>query len=84
MKVSGRWNKYVKFGDETIFDIDTNRYYLISDEKYPLASHCNFREDIVYRRLKNFIASQEFKEVLEIKQREDRKLRAKLNKNSSH
>lgn len=32
----------------------------------------------MYRRLKNFVVSQEFKEVLEIKQREDRKLRGKF------
>ena len=64
--------------DEKFFDVDETRYYATSSEKNPLPSHSNFREDIVYRRLRNFVTSQDFKEILEIKQREDRKLRAKL------
>jgi hypothetical protein len=58
-----------------MFDVDESRYYTMKDEEYPLASHSNYREDIVYRRLNNFVLSQEFKEVLETKQRKDRKLR---------
>ena len=77
-KVCGRWNQYVKIADEKMFDVDETRYFLTSDEKNPIPSHSNYREDIVYRRMKNFITSQDFKEVLEIRQREDRKLRAKL------
>ena len=42
-KVYGRWNKYVKFGNDTIYDVDENRYFSISDEKNPLPSHCNYR-----------------------------------------
>ncbi len=71
----GRWTKYINFGEERLFDVDRDNYYVCLDEKYPLASHCNFREDIVYRRMNNYVVSQEFKEVLEVKQRKDRKLR---------
>lgn len=45
------------------------------DEKTPLPSHSNFREDVVYRRLNEYVLSQEWKEVLEVRQRRDRKLR---------
>ena len=45
-------------GDEKIFDSDSDQYYQSFDEKYPLPSHSNYREDIVYRRLNNFVLSQ--------------------------
>ena len=48
------------------------------DEKYPLPSHSNFREDVVYRRLNQFVESQEWKEILEVRQRKDRKLREQM------
>jgi hypothetical protein len=35
---------------------------------------------VVYRRLNNFVLSQEFKEVLEVQQRKDRKLREDFKK----
>lgn len=41
-----------------IYNVDEDRYYALTEEKYPLPSHCNYREDIVYRRLKNFVLSQ--------------------------
>ncbi len=47
----------------------------MKDEDNPLPSHSNFREDVVYRRLNKCVMAQEFKEVLEVKQRKDRKLR---------
>lgn len=28
------------------------------DEKHPLPSHSNFREDVVYRRMNNYVVSQ--------------------------
>lgn len=67
-----------------MFDIDENRYFSISEEKYPLPSHSNFREDIVYRRMRDFVVSQEFKEVLEVQQRDDRKQRARFSKSSNN
>jgi hypothetical protein len=57
-KVYGRWSKYIMAGDEKIFDSDSDQYYQSFDEKYPLPSHSNYREDIVYRRLNNFVLSQ--------------------------
>jgi hypothetical protein len=47
-----------------MFDIDENRYCTMKDEENPLPSHSNYREDVVYRRMNNFVMSQEFKEVL--------------------
>jgi hypothetical protein len=79
-KIHGRWTRYIFFGDQKLFDGDQDRYYVSFDEKYPLPSHSNYREDVVYRRLNNFVISQEFKEVLEVKQRKDRKLREDFKK----
>jgi len=55
--VHGRWTKSVFYGDESIFDISM-RYIQAHDEKNPLPSNSNYREDIVYRRLNNFVLSQ--------------------------
>jgi hypothetical protein len=30
-KVHGRWNKYVMCGDEKVFDVDENRYFIATD-----------------------------------------------------
>lgn len=57
-KVCGRWTKFVNFGEERLFDVDRDNYYICLDEKYPLASHCNWREDVVYRRMNNYVVSQ--------------------------
>ena len=57
-KIWGRWTKYAHFNDQRIFDIDKDLYFVAVDEKNPLPSNCNFREDIVYRKLNNFVTSQ--------------------------
>ena len=44
--------------------------------KYVLPSDCNFRPDIIYKRMENLKVSNEEKEVLENIQRRDRKLRS--------
>jgi hypothetical protein len=44
-------------------------------EAYPLASDANYRMDLLWWKLKNFNESQHFKEMMEIKQRGDKKLR---------
>ncbi len=74
-KVTGRWTKYIVFDGEKMFDYYQNRYCTMKDQKSPLLSNSNYRQDVVYRRLNNVVQSQEFKEVLEVKQRRDRKLR---------
>lgn len=57
-KVYGRWTKYINYGEERLFDVDKDIYYVCFDEKNPLPSHSNFREDVVYRRINNFVLSQ--------------------------
>ena len=62
-KVSGRWTKHISFNGTKMFDVDENRYCMMKDEEYPLASHSNYRQDVVYRRLNDVVDSQEFKQV---------------------
>lgn len=57
-KVYGRWTKEVYFNNEKIFDTNTSVHFKGYDEKNPLPSHSNFREDVVYRRLNEFVLSQ--------------------------
>jgi len=45
-------------GEEKIFDVDRDVFALNCDEKYPLASNSNYREDIVYRRINDITAAQ--------------------------
>jgi hypothetical protein len=47
----------------------------LEQEKYPLNSNSNYREDIIYRRKKDIARAQVEKERLEVLQREDKKLR---------
>ena len=51
--------------------------YQLCYDSFPLASDCNFREDLLYRRMENFSLSQTSKEILETLQRSDRKLRSR-------
>lgn len=52
----------------------------LDQEKYPLNSNSNYREDIVYKRKRDLARAQVEKERLEVKQREDKKLREKSGK----
>lgn len=42
-KIHGRWNNYIYYNGEKVFDVNEDRYYPVSDEQYPLASHSNYR-----------------------------------------
>ncbi len=58
------------------------KVYPIEYPKINLPSDSNYREDILYHKLKNLPESQRMKEMLEVKQRSDRKLREKYAKAS--
>lgn len=60
----GEWPKYIKFDGKMYYDVDKEVPFALDYEKYPLASDCNYREDVVYRRLKDTIRSQQEKERL--------------------
>lgn len=54
--------------------------YLLENERAPLASDCNLREDVIALRMDDLNLAQERKEKLEILQRSDRKLREQKKK----
>lgn len=52
--------------------------HVLSNHRNPLPSDSNYRLDILYWKLKDFDNSQRTKEILEIRQRNDKKLREKF------
>ena len=48
----------MSYEGEKIFDVDQDNFLMCYDDKHPLPSHANYREDIVYRRLGNVVTSQ--------------------------
>jgi hypothetical protein len=67
-----------------LYEVNKEVPYALDYEKYPLPSDCNYREDVIYRRLKDTVRSQQEKERLEELQRKDRKLRATYGPKKSH
>jgi hypothetical protein len=53
------------------------RIYPVQYAKVALPSDANFRSDILFHKIGDLPESQHMKEVLEVKQRGDRKLREK-------
>ena len=84
-KISGEWTNNIKFDDEEYWNIYDepllNMYY---DENMMLPSDGSLRPDLQNFIQGNMDASQNEKEKLEVKQREDRKLRAKWAKDNSN
>jgi hypothetical protein len=50
-RISGIWNKYTKYDEETLLDIDREFPARLEHETNPLPSDANWREDIAYRRI---------------------------------
>ena len=73
----GRWTVGLSFAGVEYFNVMRDQPYMLEQEKYPLKSHCNYREDIHYRRCQNYELAQSHKERLEVLQRNDKKLRSK-------
>lgn len=62
---------------EQCWNHETYPYELVN-EPYPLGSDGNLRSDVLFWKLKDFDNAQKWKEVLEVLQRGDRKMREKL------
>lgn len=77
-RISGIWNKHVKFNGKELINFDKDLPFLLEYEKAPLPSDANWREDIEYRRKGETPRAQNEKERMEVLQRKDRKLREKL------
>ena len=77
-KISGEWTNNIKFDDEEYWEIhDNNLLTMYHDENLMCPSDGSLRTDLQCLIKNNIDASQKEKERLEVKQREDRKLRAK-------
>ena len=57
--------------------MSSKRVYPLEYPAVTLPSDSNYRWDILYHKIHNYPESQRMKEVLEVKQRADRKLREK-------
>lgn len=74
--IHGCWNDKVMFDGRVYKSLLEPVPFMVQYEKHPLPSNCNYREDIIYKRLKDLGLSQAAKERLENKQRADKKLRS--------
>ena len=80
-RISGSWIKNVLINGVNYWNIDQialPELYFINN---PLPSDCRFREDIIWLRKGNLQFSQSWKDAIEIRQRNDQKLRIKSQKN---
>ena len=80
-KITGEWTNNIKFDDVQYWGVhDDNILKMYHDEKYMLPSDGSLRTDLQCFIKNKEDASQKEKERLEVRQREDRKLRAKWDK----
>ena len=76
--IRGIWFQDIKVNGEVI---NKNiKVYPLEYPKVALPSDSNYRPDILYHKVNDQPESQKMKEVLEVKQRSDRKLREKYAK----
>ena len=91
-KLNGSWLKEVIIDNEKFWDIDIDIPFWIKPVQKCLPSDCRFREDLIWlfrsfycskneeERLKYENLAQEWKLIIEKLQRDERELKAKLNK----
>ena len=83
-KISGEWTNNIKFDDEEYWGIyDEPLLTMHHDENMMLPSDGSVRSDLLCFIKGDIDSSQKEKEGLEVKQREDRKLRAKWAKENT-
>ena len=83
-KISGEWTNNIKFDDEEYWGIyDEPLLTMYHDENMMLPSDGSVRSDLLCFIKGDIDSSQKEKEGLEVKQREDRKLRAKWAKENT-
>ncbi|CAD8209304.1 unnamed protein product [Paramecium pentaurelia] len=76
--IKGVWNQELKFDNQKLISIMTDFPIKLELAQYPLPSDANFRMDVLMWKLRDFDQAQQWKERLEIFQRQDRKLREAL------
>ncbi|CAD8195192.1 unnamed protein product [Paramecium octaurelia] len=76
-EVEGNWQQeeVMKFNGKTVFNLMKDFPFKCKPERFPLASDSQYREDLIGWQLDDFDLSMKYKEVLEERQRKDRKLR---------
>lgn len=78
--IEGFWNGDVYFNGELARSVDNPLPYRLEYEQFPLASNSNYREDIIYKRMRKNDVANAKKEQLEESERRNRKLRGERNK----
>ncbi|CAD8120528.1 unnamed protein product [Paramecium sonneborni] len=79
-KIKGIWINEVKVDNQKLISIQNDYPIKLQLAQYPIPSDATFRMDLLWWKLKNFDQSQQWKEKLEILQRQDRKLREQKTK----
>ncbi|CAD8094503.1 unnamed protein product [Paramecium sonneborni] len=79
-KIKGIWVNEIKIDNEKLISIHNDFPVKMQLAQYPIPSDANFRMDLLWWKLKDFDQSQQWKEKLEILQRQDRKLREQKGK----
>ncbi|CAK89100.1 unnamed protein product (macronuclear) [Paramecium tetraurelia] len=74
-KIKGIWVNEIKIDNQKLISIYNDFPVKMQLAQYPIPSDANFRMDLLWWKLRDFDQSQQWKEKLEILQREDRKLR---------
>ncbi|CAD8066390.1 unnamed protein product [Paramecium primaurelia] len=76
-EIEGNWQQeeVLKMNGKTIFNLMKDFPFKCKPERFPLASDSQYREDLIGWQLDDFDLSMKYKEVLEERQRKDRKLR---------
>ncbi|CAD8176370.1 unnamed protein product [Paramecium pentaurelia] len=79
-KIKGIWVNEIKIDNQKLICIHNDFPVKMQLAQYPIPSDANFRMDLLWWKLKDFDQSQQWKEKLEIQQRQDRKLREQKGK----
>ena len=78
--ITGSWLEYLNIDDETYWNIDESKPYRVQFPKKSLPSDPRFREDLIWLFYENEPYAQEWKTMLEVQQRKERKNRQTIEK----
>ena len=79
--IEGEWTSFISFDNVEYWNNDTTKGFTVYSHNFVLPSDGRFRGDLINQIKGNQEKSQEEKEKLEVRQRQDRKLRAEYAKN---
>ncbi|CAD8206402.1 unnamed protein product [Paramecium octaurelia] len=79
-KIKGIWINEIKVDNQKLISIQHDYPVKMQLAQFPIPSDATFRMDLLWWKLRNFDQSQQWKEKLEILQRQDRKLREQKSK----